>query len=402
LLHESRAAECTFDFYAGGLSPIGYPKWESASEELARNNGKEASVLLNRNKRIKKLLLHVGPPKTATTSLQKVFYDERELLKKNGILVPHSGGPLPGQHFSLLNELVDSPKILPYKEYYAGHLDYESITEEFDKAEADCLLLSGEVFANHEINWALRIIEYLNPETTELLFTLRSPGSWVPSAQSQRLISGNLALPLFSKAFVDAFVSTYLPQIRENISEVISTTSTTLTLVSMERGGGSSVIDFYARALGLSGNFSTVPTENTRVPPCQTKVRSAIHTLLASEGLPLRIKGDINYYLIPLVEAEFSQHLCSGSCYEYLDGDLSQQVISAVSDWQAGLISDATRIIGDPQKVVCGSSDSIALVPRPNDLDMETAARIITRGYVGLVETTARIWDELQQLKVGK
>jgi len=60
---------------------------------------------MTRSRGIEELILHGGPPKTATTNLQAALADAASTLAQHGVLMPLATGDEPGQHIPILREL---------------------------------------------------------------------------------------------------------------------------------------------------------------------------------------------------------------------------------------------------------------------------------------------------------
>lgn len=88
----------------------------------------------------RRCILHVGSPKTATSTIQFVLKENRKQLLKDGVLVPRSGQTETGSHRYLAFSLAGMP--VPAE---AGSADLE-LAREIARSDAGCVVISSEFF----------------------------------------------------------------------------------------------------------------------------------------------------------------------------------------------------------------------------------------------------------------
>lgn len=130
---------------------------------------------------MKKLYMHIGTPKTGTSSLQAFFFKNREKLKEIGIFYPKTINGWP-QHIelcplSLKNAYINNAKTLPFKYY----------KEQIDNSQCDAVIISSELFC---VCSSFEDYQELtsNYDTTYILY-IRSPLPFSQSMMLQNIIN---------------------------------------------------------------------------------------------------------------------------------------------------------------------------------------------------------------------
>lgn len=94
---------------------------------------------------VKRLIVHVGPPKTATTSVQRALYRNAELLAAHGVYLPKTARlelePSSIGHHHLAWDLQRSPR---FRQDIGG---WDALEEELSNVDAETVLLSAELLA---------------------------------------------------------------------------------------------------------------------------------------------------------------------------------------------------------------------------------------------------------------
>ncbi len=96
---------------------------------------------------MKTIILHIGRHKSGTTSLQKSFWGNRDVLQKNGIYYPSSSRRECAHH--LFSEELHQDNVLEQgleKIIKSDVINY--LMEEIQKNNSDTILLSSEGFQN--------------------------------------------------------------------------------------------------------------------------------------------------------------------------------------------------------------------------------------------------------------
>lgn len=144
----------------------------------------------------RKCILHVGSPKTATSSVQSVLMRNRGRFLKDGILVPHSGQTASGSHRYLAYDLAGLP--VPR---YAVAAD-RNLGAEVARSEAETVLISSEflwsILARHEAAQRLLArLRALDLDVTVLLYVRNQPQYFNSIYQHDANFRRLRALPTF-------------------------------------------------------------------------------------------------------------------------------------------------------------------------------------------------------------
>lgn len=138
---------------------------------------------------MKKVILHIGQTKTATTTLQSFFYDNRSWLSRHGIYYPEcpESHPLRSQHRFLVDSLARLS--LPYPESVP---EWDYLKDKISSTPHDTVLISEEVFwhlleqRRDDKPDALRWIkEQLDGYDVRVICYLRRQDAWIESWYNQ-------------------------------------------------------------------------------------------------------------------------------------------------------------------------------------------------------------------------
>lgn len=130
------------------------------------------------------VFLHIGTNKTGTTSIQKYLFDNRVLLKKNGILYPFSG--LIGEaHYALSSTLGFSNSDISSK----WKADFEGLRKQFNKevtkSNVSKIIVSSENFMLNSHVQPVR--DFFDGYDVKVIVYLRRHDEWWESAYTQAL-----------------------------------------------------------------------------------------------------------------------------------------------------------------------------------------------------------------------
>lgn len=128
---------------------------------------------LNNNK---KILLHIGPPKTGSSAIQKCFLDNRELLLTEGIFYP--------AHYTDVNGISSGHQetILSKNErgeFVIDRAKISAVIEQFNSSTAHTMVLSSEAFFRRAGN-LVRILP-----NCEVIAFVRNPIDFIESQYNQ-------------------------------------------------------------------------------------------------------------------------------------------------------------------------------------------------------------------------
>ncbi|MCY4043723.1 MAG: hypothetical protein OXE99_01435 [Cellvibrionales bacterium] len=98
----------------------------------------------------KKLILHIGRHKTGTTSLQTFLFQNRDALKRQGVLYPVSGLRVAAHHWISEPLARKKLKVTGALTHFIESPHWQQLTDEIDQSPQEVVLLSSEAFQNVE------------------------------------------------------------------------------------------------------------------------------------------------------------------------------------------------------------------------------------------------------------
>jgi hypothetical protein len=129
-------------------------------------------------------LLHIGPHKTGTTTVQGAFYVARERLAAHGVVYPGKGR----QPLASVLAVTGQPPLLgdpPHKLAY-----WNKLVADIRAAGSQRVVLSSEFFDEADDATARRVVEDLGGPRVHVVATLRPLASIIPSQWQQYLQNG--------------------------------------------------------------------------------------------------------------------------------------------------------------------------------------------------------------------
>jgi hypothetical protein len=139
------------------------------------------------------IYLHIGIPKTATTTLQYVFFKNREKLLEKGFLYPLSGSLYNSRHshghpyWSLYGHLnlVRGLSKNNNRAYDATAGNWEELYQEIQLAKTNNVLISAETFYFLDFDQIYLVRNYLSEYNVKILVYLRKQDSFFQSHYCQ-------------------------------------------------------------------------------------------------------------------------------------------------------------------------------------------------------------------------
>ena len=140
-------------------------------------------------------LLHIGPPKTGTTTLQAAFHRARDDVLAQGLRYI---GPQRHSRRAVLAALADADADAdadaPMNRRWdlrAGNQEWERIAAEVEQAREPRLLFSSERLAHADAAAVGRIIDLFDPSRVQVVATLRPLWKVMPSQWQQSIQAGS-------------------------------------------------------------------------------------------------------------------------------------------------------------------------------------------------------------------
>jgi len=129
-------------------------------------------------------LLHIGPHKTGTTSLQGAFHKNRDRLAEHGVHYAGKGRqPRAAAAAVTLERVLDGFSA-------SSAADWPALVKEVASSDADRVVISSETFANAAPEVAATVIEAFGPQT-HVVITLRPLVKLLPSQWQQFVQAGS-------------------------------------------------------------------------------------------------------------------------------------------------------------------------------------------------------------------
>ncbi|MGD9900810.1 MAG: hypothetical protein AB7T22_16920 [Calditrichaceae bacterium] len=129
---------------------------------------------------MKQVYIHIGPPKTGTTTIQHSLFLNRDKLLQNGVYIPHTGSLVDkAHHYNLGWELIGEKKFNKSKGTWGDLLD------ELRKVEVSKIILSSEGFIRCTDDNIRTMKEYLSDYETFIVFYVRRQDKKIQSQWAQ-------------------------------------------------------------------------------------------------------------------------------------------------------------------------------------------------------------------------
>ena len=148
------------------------------------------------------LLLHIGPHKTGTTTIQAALGSNRERMREQGVVYPGSADhSLSASMAAAVGKVDPGKRLEPYLERWHGHL------RQIRESGARLGVLSSEFYSDappERIRW---VLDRLGP-TTHVVVTLR-PVARILTSQWQQYVQNQLTLDL--EEWLEAMLSSPEP-----------------------------------------------------------------------------------------------------------------------------------------------------------------------------------------------
>jgi hypothetical protein len=209
------------------------------------------------------VILHIGPHKTGTTTIQRTLYQHRQLLLRQGICYPEAGtvwrqdGPAWRGHHNIAWQFWSEDRITADRREFRPELgDLDDAIAEARRVGARTLLLSSEDFSVIGGNGFEALMEALSrvPRVRVIMY-LRSQAEWLQSNYVS-LVGAGIALEF--DAWVERFFATeserldYLA-LADRWARLDTRGAPEVAVYEEVAGGGGLLADLLAR-VGLDGD----------------------------------------------------------------------------------------------------------------------------------------------------
>lgn len=161
--------------------------WDNArATTTAPIHATEYSILLPEGSRI----VHIGPPKTGTTSLQAAFHAGRLRVEDQGVLYASHG-----RHaMSAVLAAIEQPSPWSTDRKPPSRLPWSRLLGEIRGSTAERIVLSSEFVADASPAAIRKVVREIGPEQIQIVVTLRPIARIIPS-QWQQFVQNQLTTP---------------------------------------------------------------------------------------------------------------------------------------------------------------------------------------------------------------
>jgi len=139
----------------------------------------------------RRLVLHIGPTKTGTTTIRKVLWKNHAVLRDAGVFVP--GTRLP-DHFQIGKDIRGRPLV---KGHHLSNWEgaYQRALRDFAATDCHTMLVSDEVLALTADRWAAQAVEMAGDLEVHVIYCMRELSGLLISQWQGRVRNG-IADPL--------------------------------------------------------------------------------------------------------------------------------------------------------------------------------------------------------------
>lgn len=296
-------------------------------------------------------LVHIGPPKTGTTSIQSAFHTGRKAIAIEGV---HYAGPNRQPVSPVLavtgrrNPITDAPPSLRA---------WRGLVREVKRAGESRVVISSEFFADAQPDAIRTIVENLDPARVHIAITLRPLARIIPSQWQQYVQSGmRESFDAWLEAMFNEPASTLTPSFwfRHRHDRLVARWADVVgpqnvTVVALDDRDHAMVLRVFERLLGLREGLLVADDDltNRSMTLPEIEVVRAFNSLFRAEGLgtPLHTK------VMNFGAASYMKTRSPGPDEPRLDtpqwaldraGEIAVEMV-------ANIVASGVRVVGDPE-----------------------------------------------------
>ena len=340
---------------------------------------------------IDELVLHIGPAKTGTTSIQEALAATATEQAAAGTFVPRAEGAEPGQHLPILLEVVGDAS---YRHRYAFSQDVLSLQAVLrDAAEARCrrLLISSERFAwSTDSADVLHLIRAIGPRRLVIVRAVRSVTPWALSHFAQQIVTGLFEVSTwpvdrFSEWFADVFLPGSMAGVEQWRDGPWTVSQRTMFLPA----------DADFDVAGVFGSVAELPVPlrtgrpaNRRLDPCQLHFLQALNLITFDGFLSISDRTVQRESVVAALKAGGAPaHECS--CGQLLESEVRRFLEDRMARIVPSLLAISDVVVGDPKvATVEVSAGDLVHCRFPDVSSIAVAAVLLSRA---LDEVVARL-----------
>jgi len=216
--------------------------------------------------------LHIGMPKTGSTSLQKFLFENRSQLLEEGYLYPITGTKKSGQIWDRYSHNSLS------KQLEAQHDAWEKLQQEIETSQAKNVIISSEFFTYPKrffdnTNSIEKVRIYLKNYSVKIIVYLREQADFLQSLYAQ-MVKSNLQDSSIKLMIKNEKFRCYYYSMLERWSFVFGSENILVRVFEKEQLKNANLYDDFLRAIHLP-----LLHDDFRIRPCYTNTSPSIKVI---------------------------------------------------------------------------------------------------------------------------
>ncbi len=349
---------------------------------------------------IDELVLHIGPGKTGTTTVQTIFATQNDALRNQGLFVPLARGGCPGVHTAVIKPFVSPSDFDLLHGHSQDSIDVADIEASLSSGVSRRVLISSEMFAEAEgHDGTVALVKRLAPRRLTVIQTVRSPISWMLSAFAQHVRGGlrefgTMTVDAFGHAFVHAILPTWLA-LGTRLRAEAACPSRVITVVLDPDPGATPFVQQFFGALDVSVD-TPVSHENVRWSPCELFALQHVNVVTWDPCDTVRQRVLRREVLLESMRRhECPAHECS--CAVPVPAALAREVHGGSMPLIQTALMESDLVVGDPTAVMTLPDWSNLTANRYPDPDVVPAW--VLRVAADVLHDQATIVGSVQELQ---
>jgi len=270
---------------------------------------------------MKVVYLHIGLPKTGTSSIQKSLFQNEDLLLRNGVLVPKTGRVTQqsATHHNLSFQLIDDPRFRESKGTWGD------LVNEINQSSAETIILSSDILSGMKKSKLKEIRKYIGNHKIKIVIYLRRQDDLLQSIWAQNIKNSyleNFYLD-FDKWILDRNNYKNYHFLINNWGSIFGKENITIRIFEKKQLNGILFNDFL-KTCNIQNSEIYEPSENQNITP-------GIKTIFIIKEMKTRLVGILNieqrYALYHNIQRFGEIHNWNEEKINLIDTDLSNYIM---------------------------------------------------------------------------